>query len=220
MHGPGAAPPKVPWLDLKGAGLTKHSTRPLPPHVLAGTRDMYIYEWLNDSCRDDSYSDTLATSTRFTEGRSDGASAAESHPLSSATSGQSYATAPHHMPTIATQVRRMDPFNRFVCLHTSDLMRALIAVHMIHISRTPNLALITCKHAMRCDRKHVIGWHVHEMQFASSLQIRSPGRALLCAARPTRSCREISKAFCRHIGKMYRHPGLTAWTWSSCTQHP
>ncbi|BDA43461.1 hypothetical protein COCOBI_04-4730 [Coccomyxa sp. Obi] len=103
MHGPGASPPKVHRLDLKGAGLTKHSTRPLPPHLLAGTRDMYIYEWLNDSCRDDSYSDTLATSTRFTEGPCDWASAAGSHPRTSPTSVQSYVTARHHMPPITEQ---------------------------------------------------------------------------------------------------------------------
>lgn len=108
MHGAGASPPKVPRLDLKGAGLTKHSTRPLPPHVLAGTRDMYIYEWLNDSCRDDSFSDTLATSTRFTEGPCDWASAADGHSLTSPTSGQSYVTARHHMPAITTQVCLMD----------------------------------------------------------------------------------------------------------------
>ncbi len=104
MPGAGASPPKVPRLDLKGAGLTKHSTGPLPPHLLAGARDMYIYEWLNDSCRDDSYSDTLATSTSFTEGPCDWASAAESHFRTSRTSGQSYITARHDMPPIEGQV--------------------------------------------------------------------------------------------------------------------
>ena len=115
------APPAVPKLDLRGAGLTKHSTQPLPPHVFAATRDKYIYEWLHDSCRDDSCSETCGSSTCFTDCPGNWASARGTIARLSPTSCQSYLTAQHHPPLINAQVclsRRLDPLSGMSVLGT------------------------------------------------------------------------------------------------------
>jgi hypothetical protein len=198
-------PPAVPKLDLRGAGLTKHSTSPLPSHLFAGTRDKYIYKWLNDSSRDDSYSETWESSTCFTDCPGNWASVGGTIARLSPTLCQSYVTAQHDPPLINTQVRLsclMEDPSLHACPPLKSLgvrdFEGISGLCLLYACHLPEGACNACSLTISWDAKDPTcpsgynGYlHANVAQHMESGAYLSPGRIRLGRLAGSKSIRHL-----------------------------